>query len=157
VTSDGYSLRFGLEAFVEPSTRNGRRFARLGAGAEVVGVSAITGEETVIVATEKARALLCPAEDVNYLEGTGRGLILIKLGKGDRVLGFVATPSKTEGLTVTTNRGAQKSITPSSYGVTSRAGRGRELLKNGTLTGIVRPEVEPPELLEGQRAEELVE
>src|ERR1700704_3141238 len=28
VTSDGYALRFGLEAFVEASTRSGRRFAR---------------------------------------------------------------------------------------------------------------------------------
>ena len=30
VTSDGYSLRFGLEPFVEVSTRAGRRFARVG-------------------------------------------------------------------------------------------------------------------------------
>src|SRR5206468_10219584 len=29
VTSDGYSLRFSLEPFVEPSTRAGRRFARV--------------------------------------------------------------------------------------------------------------------------------
>ena len=28
VTSDGYSLRFGFQSFVEPSTRSGRRFAR---------------------------------------------------------------------------------------------------------------------------------
>ena len=28
VTSDGYSLRFSLEPFVEPSTRAGRRYAR---------------------------------------------------------------------------------------------------------------------------------
>ena len=40
VTSDGYSLRFSLEPFVEPSTRAGRRFARTGEGAEVVGVDA---------------------------------------------------------------------------------------------------------------------
>ena len=29
VTSDGYSLRFSLRAFVEPSTRSGRRYARV--------------------------------------------------------------------------------------------------------------------------------
>src|SRR5437867_1927916 len=34
VTSDGYALRFGLEPFVEPSTRAGRRYARPKAGAE---------------------------------------------------------------------------------------------------------------------------
>jgi DNA gyrase subunit A len=100
--------------------------------------------------------LLCKAEEINYLEGTGRGLILIKLGKGDRVIGFAATSKKDEGLTVVTNRGAEKSITPSSYGVTSRAGRGRELLKNGTLTAVVPPEVAGPELFEGQKEDETV-
>jgi DNA gyrase subunit A len=29
VTSDGYSLRFSVEPFLEPSTRAGRRFARV--------------------------------------------------------------------------------------------------------------------------------
>src|SRR6187431_3541393 len=39
VTSDGYSLRFGLDSFVEPSTRAGRRFARPSEGVDVVGVT----------------------------------------------------------------------------------------------------------------------
>ena len=39
VTSDGYSLRFGLDGFVEPSTRAGRRYARPSDGVEVVGVA----------------------------------------------------------------------------------------------------------------------
>ena len=43
VTSDGYSLRFGLEPFVEPSTRPGRRYARPAEGAEVVGVARVDG------------------------------------------------------------------------------------------------------------------
>ena len=41
VTSDGYSLRFSLEPFVEPSTRAGRRYATAADGAEVVGVARI--------------------------------------------------------------------------------------------------------------------
>jgi DNA gyrase subunit A len=154
VATDGYSFRFGLHTFVEPSTRNGRRFARLGAGAELSGVALVKGDEIVIAATEKARVLLCKVEEINYLEGTGRGTILIKLAKGDRVLGFAAAGKKDAELTVTTNRGAQKSVSASSHGVTSRAGRGRELLKNGTLTGIVRSEVEAPPLFEGQQGAE---
>jgi DNA gyrase subunit A len=150
VSTDGYSFRFGLQGFLEPSTRNGRRFARLRAGAEVSGVVPVGGDEIVIAATEQARVLLCKADEINYLEGTGRGTILIKLGKGDRVLGFVAAGKNDAALTVTTNRGAQKNVSASSYGITSRAGRGRELLKNGTLTGIVRPEVQAPPLFEGQ-------
>ena len=58
VTSDGYSLRFSLEPFVEPSTRAGRRYARVAEGAEVVGVARLTGGEILIAATREARAIL---------------------------------------------------------------------------------------------------
>ena len=37
-TSNGYAMRFGLETFVEPSTRSGRRFARVRPGSEVIDV-----------------------------------------------------------------------------------------------------------------------
>jgi DNA gyrase subunit A len=154
VATDGYSFRLGLEGFLEPSTRNGRKFARLGAGAEISGVVPIHGDEVVIAASEQARVLLCKVEEINYLEGVGRGTILIKLAKGDRVLGFAAAGKKEAELTVTTNRGAQKKVDAASYAVTSRAGRGRELLKNGTLTSVVRPEVPAPPLLEGQQETE---
>ena len=84
MTTDGYSLRFSLDAFVEPSTRAGRRYARPAEGAEVVGVAAIDGSETMIVATQQARAVLCPVEEINYLAGPGRGVILIKIDAGRR-------------------------------------------------------------------------
>ena len=58
---------------------------------------------------------------------------------------LLAAAEKTDALTVVTNRGAKKSVSPSRYGVTSRAGRGRELLKNGTLIDIIRPDVTSPE------------
>src|SRR5262245_50098313 len=91
-TSDGYALRFSLEPFIEASTRAGRRFARPSGSAEVVGVEKITGEETLIVATRDARALLCKADEVNYLSGPGKGVILIKLvGDDDQVIGFMAS------------------------------------------------------------------
>ncbi len=145
VASDGYAIRFGLEPFLDPSTKNGRRFIRLGTDAELIGVVPIHGDETVIVASVKARALLCSIEEVNYLEGSGRGTILIKLAKGDRVLAFIAARSGDDRLTVLTNRGAKKTISTTKYGKTSRAGRGRELLKNGTLAGVEWPEVAAPE------------
>jgi len=144
VTTDGYAFRCGLESFLDPSTRNGRRFARLGKGAEVVGVLPIGGDETILVASARARALLCKAEEINYLEGTGRGTILIKLAKDDRVIGFTAASSHEDKLVVITNRGARKTISTGRYARTSRAGRGRELLKNGRLTAIERPEVTAP-------------
>jgi DNA gyrase subunit A len=83
VTSDGYSLRFSLEPFLEPSTRSGRRYARTPEGAEVVGVAKLTGGEIIIAATRDARAILTRADEVNFLSGPGRGVILIKLQKQD--------------------------------------------------------------------------
>jgi DNA gyrase subunit A len=145
VTSDGYSLRFSLEPHVEPSTRAGRRVARLADGAEVVGVVKTTGAETVIAATRQARAMLCQVAEVNYLSGPGRGVILIKLQKGDdRLLGFIASKGDRDLLVVETTRGAEQTISTTKYEVTGRGGKGRELLQRGQFTRVVPPPVEPP-------------
>ncbi len=144
-TSDGYSLRFSLEPFVEPSTRAGRRFARTPEGAEVVGVSRVTGDETVIAATREARGLLCKVDEINYLSGPGRGVILIKLDKSDRVLGFIASTGDRDLLTVETSRGAEQTISTTKYEVTSRGGKGRELLQRGQFTRVLWPVPDAPE------------
>ncbi len=150
-TSDGYSLRFALTSFVEPSTRAGRRFARLGEGAEVVGVERVTGRETVIAATRQARAMLCKAEEINFLGGPGRGVILIKLQKQeDRLLGFVASTGDRDLLIVETTRGAEQTISTAKYEVTGRGGKGRELLQRGQFTRVVSPPPEAPQPLTGE-------
>jgi DNA gyrase subunit A len=148
VTSDGYSLRFNLDGFLEPSTRAGRRYARTAEGAEVVGVSAIDGGETMIVATRAARAVLCPVDEISYLAGPGRGVILIKLQPDeDRVLGFVASRGDRDLLTVETSRGAEQTISTAKYEVTGRGGKGRELLQRGQFTRVIPGEVETPQPL----------
>jgi DNA gyrase subunit A len=144
VTSDGYSLRFGLEAFVEPSTRAGRRYARPSSGVEVVNVARITGDEVVIAVTAEARAMLCRADEVNYLSGPGKGVILIKLTGKDRVLGFLASTGDRDILRVETSRGAEQTVSTAKYEVTGRGGRGRELLQRGSFTRVVPPEPEAP-------------
>ena len=145
VTSDGYSLRFSLEPFVEPSTRSGRRYARLSEGVEVVGVARVTGSETIIAATQDARAMLCPVEEVNYLSGPGKGVILIKLQSGeDRVLGFIASTGDRDLLRVETSRGGEQTISTGKYEVTGRGGKGRELLQRGQFTRVIPAEVENP-------------
>jgi DNA gyrase subunit A len=145
VTSDGYSLRFSLEPFVEPSTRAGRRYARTPEGAEVVGVARLTGGEVLIVATREARGLLAKAEEVNFLSGPGRGVILIKLSaEDDRVLGFIASTGDRDLLTVETSRGAEQTISTAKYEVTGRGGRGRELLQRGQFTRVIWPTPEAP-------------
>jgi DNA gyrase subunit A len=145
VTSDGYSIRFSLEPFVEPSTRAGRRYARVAEGVEVVGVARVTGAEIVIAATANARALLCRADEINFLSGPGRGVILIKLqSDDDRVLGFIASSGDRDLLRVETSRGAEQTISTAKYEVTGRGGRGRELLQRGQFTRIIPNDVENP-------------
>ena len=138
VTSDGYSLRFSLAPFVEPSTRAGRRYARTADKAEIVGVARTTGKETLIAATRAARAMLCRADEVNFLSGPGRGVILIKIDpEEDRVLGFIASVGERDLLLVETSRGAEQTISTAKYEVTGRGGRGRELLQRGQFARVV--------------------
>ena len=145
VTTDGYALRFGLDGFVEASTRAGRRNARPAGGAEVVGVARMKGEETLIAATRKARGLLCRADEVNFLSGAGKGVILVKLSDGDRVLGFLASKGERDILRVETSRGAELTISTVKYEITGRGGRGRELLQRGQFMRVIPAEVENPQ------------
>jgi DNA gyrase subunit A len=144
VTNDGYALRFNLEPLVEPSTRAGRRYARPAVESEVVGVAKVSGKEVLIAATAEARGLLCRVDEVNYLAGPGRGVILIKLGNEDRVLGFIASSGDRDLLTVETSRGAEQTISTAKYEVTGRGGKGRELLQRGQFTRVVWPAPEAP-------------
>ncbi len=139
-TSDGYALRFSLAPYIEPSTRAGRKFVKMPAGVEVVGVVQVTGDETVIAATREARAMLCPAGEVNVLSGPGRGVILIKIDAAkDRLLGFIASRGDRDLMVVETSRGAEQTVSSAKYDVTSRGGKGRELLQRGSFTRVVPP------------------
>ncbi len=137
VTTDGYSLRFSLASVAEPSTRAGRRYARPADGAEVVGVSVTTGDETVIAVTREARAILCAVGEVNFLAGPGKGVILLKVADDDRVLGFVASKGDRDLLLVETSRGAEQTVSTAKYEVTGRGGKGRELMQRGQFTRVV--------------------
>jgi DNA gyrase subunit A len=146
VSSDGYSLRFSLQPFVEPSTRAGRRYARTSEKAEFVGVARVTGKEIVIAATREAHAMLCKVDDVSFLSGPGRGVILIKLASADdRVIGFIASSGDRDLLTVETSRGAEQTISTAKYDVTGRGGKGRELLQRGQFNKVIWPTPESPE------------
>jgi DNA gyrase subunit A len=144
VSSDGYALRFNLDGLVEPSTRAGRRYARPSKGAEIVNVARIAGGEVLIAATTEGRGILCNAEEVNFLAGPGKGVLLIKLGKDDRVLGAIASTGDRDLLTVETTRGGEQTISTGKYEVTGRGGKGRELLQRGGFAKVLWPTPEAP-------------
>jgi len=144
VSSDGYALRFNLDGFVEPSTRAGRRYARPSEGAEIVNVARLTGGEILIAASAEARGLLCRADEVNFLSGPGKGVLLIKLNDDDRLLGAIASTGDRDLLTVETSRGAEQTISTGKYEVHGRGGKGRELLQRGQFTKVIWPTPEAP-------------
>ena len=113
----------------------------------MVGVAQITGHETLIAVTREARAMLCTIDEVNFLSGPGRGVILIKIDpKHDRVLGFVASTGERDLLTVETSRGASQTVSTAKYEVTGRGGKGRELLQRGQFARIIVPMPDVPQL-----------
>jgi DNA gyrase subunit A len=146
-TSDGYALRFGLQHLAEPSTRSGRRFARPAKDRAVVGFAPVHGHETILAVSADCRAMVCRADEVNYLSGPGKGVQLIKLDPQDRLLGFKPSVGDRDLLTVETNRGAQKTVSTVKYRTTGRGGRGTEIQKNGKIARIVLEEIAAPPAL----------
>jgi DNA gyrase subunit A len=85
---------------------------------------------------------------VNFLSGPGKGVLLIKLAKGeDHVLGFIASSDDRDLMRVETSRGAEQTISTAKYEVTGRGGKGRELLQRGQFTRVVPPEPQIPQFL----------
>jgi DNA gyrase subunit A len=148
-TSDGYSLAFGLSPFVDPSTRAGRRYAKPSEGVEVVGTGKATGKEIAICATKQRRALLAPVEEINYLSGPGKGVVLIKLDeKDDAVVGFLIAKDKKQALVLESSGGGERSVSASEYKPTGRGGKGHEVLKRGAFVRAIPPTPEAPAPLE---------
>jgi DNA gyrase/topoisomerase IV subunit A len=149
VTSDGYSLRFGLDPLREVSTRSGRRFARPKEGAEVVMVAIVDGNETVIAASQNRRAMICRADEINFLSGPGKGVLLIKLDKSDRLLAAVTATDDRDTLTVKTSMGGEQRLNTARYKVTGRGGKGHEFVSRGQIVEVIYEPVAAPAPLEG--------
>ena len=143
-TSDGMGVAFGLASLVEASTKSGRRFIKLGEGAEVVTASLVHGDEVVSLATKERRALRCKIEEVSFLSGPGKGVSLIKLSATDRLIAACAREKGSAPLGVATAQGGAHEVTPSSVELTGRGGRGKELIKRGEFTEMIRDLPEAP-------------
>ena len=78
----------------------------------------------MIAATSAARAMLCPVEEVNFLSGPGRGVILIKIDfPDDKVIGALVSTGDRDLLTVETSRGASRRSAPRSTKSSAAAAR----------------------------------
>ena len=151
VTSDGYALRLGLDPYREVSTKAGRRFARPAEGAEVTFAGVVGGKETVIAASQNRRVLLCTADEINFLSGPGKGVLLIKLEKGDKLLAAILANDDRDTLTVKTSMGGEQRLNTARYKVTGRGGKGHEFVSRGQIVEIIHQPVAAPQPLEGSK------
>jgi DNA gyrase subunit A len=145
VTKQGMGLRFALAPHTEVSTRAGRKYAKLGEGDEVVGVRPVRDEQILVVGTASSHVLQCRAGEVNLLAGPGKGVTVIKVAEGDRVLAF----SVDEPLAFETGKGKTIEITPSVRSLATRGGKGwAEAKRDGFAKVIPKaptvPQLNPP-------------
>ncbi len=151
ITSDGYALRFGLDTFREVSTKSGRRYARPAGGAEVVFATVISGKEIIIAASEKRRVMVCKSDEINFLSGAGKGVLLIKLEKEDKLLAAITATGERETLTVKTSMGGEQRLNTARYKVTGRGGKGHEFVSRGQIVEVIYEKPAVPMPLEGRQ------
>jgi DNA gyrase subunit A len=139
VSRQGFGLRFATQQHTEITTKAGRRYARPKEGDEVIGVIPCNDSDVVLAATNKGHILWCKADEIAKLEGAGRGVTVIKVGPGDRVIGFIAG-GKGDVLALESEKGGRDySEKADPKHVTSRGGKGRQVIKKGTLRALPKP------------------
>ncbi|MFN3596495.1 MAG: DNA topoisomerase (ATP-hydrolyzing) subunit A [Rubricoccaceae bacterium] len=143
VTTDGLAVRLALDAFAEPSNKNGRVVVRLAPGQQVVQALVARGDENVCLASQGGRALIFPVQQVPVFKSAAKGVIAMRLqGPDDRVLGMAVSDAARDGLEVETSRGRKEIVRTTKFDVSNRGGKGRTIIERGTLRSVTPPPVE---------------
>jgi DNA gyrase subunit A len=145
VTRAGLGLRFSLRAHREPSTRAGRKFAKLNEGDEIIAVLIPAAGDTVLCASTDGHALGVAVDLVPVLSGAGKGSILMRIDESDRLLGAVAASQSDDVLVVETEKGKRHELSRDKI-LGSRADRGGQIVKRDRFARIVPPPVAIPKL-----------
>ncbi len=139
VTKQGFGLRFATAQHSEITTKAGRRYAKPKDGDEVLGVVPCNDSDVVVAATRNGHVLHCKADEIAKLEGAGRGVTVIKVGDDDMVIGFIAG-GKGDVLQLATEKGNRdESQKADPKQVSSRGGKGRQVVKKAHLVVVPKP------------------
>jgi DNA gyrase subunit A len=146
VTRAGLVARFSLRPHREPSTRAGRKYARLSAdfaGDEILMVDVCEEGDRIACGTAQGHGLVTTVDEVPILAGAGKGVKLIKLeDKDDSVLGarLVAgalTEGNVEPLVLEHENGKTYEVYGTKRQVVGRGGKGSELFKRGKAVRVL--------------------
>jgi DNA gyrase subunit A len=146
VTKLGYAFRFSLFPHKEPSTRSGRKYARLKEGDEVLTVFPCFDLRYVIAAADDGHGIAVKMEEIALLSGAGRGTMLIKLGKEASLLAAKPVPSARVGsMVVFTESGRRFELFAEALEST-RGARGKALVKRSKFATVEYNLPEVPQL-----------
>jgi DNA gyrase subunit A len=148
VSRKGLGLRFSLRNHGEPSTRAGRKFARLNEGDEILVVVplGLTKEpDYVLCAVSDGHALAVKCEEISLLSGAGKGVMVVKVADDAELLGAELGWRDLDSITVETDKGTPRSLTLRSI-EGPRAGRGAAIVRRGGFSRFVSKPVETPNL-----------
>jgi DNA gyrase subunit A len=122
----GLGFRLSKSVLTE-TNKNGKRLARLKDGDEILGVISVSNDQFVLI-SEQGYGLCFPKEDVPVLSNAGKGVILIKLPKGDRLV-VASSVSLKDKISILVDKGAPREINVSEMEVGTRAKRGLKIVK----------------------------
>jgi DNA gyrase subunit A len=115
------------------TTKSGRRFARTKEGDEILVVGPADGD-TITAATAAGKVLAFPAEELPELAGVGRGVILMRIDKGDSLVGAVCHPPDQPPIAIAEDGTERRFHLPE---IAHRAQKGRKALKRFKPTELV--------------------
>ena len=145
VTRGGLAFRFSLSPHREPSTRAGRKFARLNEGDEVLLVSFVKDSDGVMAATSDGHAIAVVASELAVLSSAGKGAMLLKVEDGERVIGAHIALMKRDVITIETEKGKTHELSFMALEAT-RGGKGHAVVKRDRFARVVVPPPAVPSL-----------
>ena len=152
VTTLGQTLRVPLTPYRTASTKVGRRYVKLVEGDKVVLATVLKGDEdTLYLASREGRVIHFSVAEINVLSGAGKGVLGIKLDKDDVCLGGALMSGRFDKFVLETSGGLTKEFGRNKYEVTSRGGKGHEVMKRAGFSRVVPP---PIELVDWDKVEE---
>ena len=90
-----------------------------------------------------------PAIRSRSFKSAAKGVIAMRLGKDDRVLGATISRGARDGLVVETSRGRREVVRTTKFEISNRGNKGRQIIKRGHLERVI---VRPIEIrLNGQK------
>jgi len=136
VSSKGMVLRQPLKLFADVSKRKGRLFMRLGQEDKVFGVWPAAGDEFVCLVSRKGHALIFSAEEISVITSPGKGVIGMRVGPEDRLVGANVSVNIREGVAVETSAGRKEIVRRTKYQPARRGGKGKKIIMRGEFTPV---------------------